>query len=194
MRKMNRKVLSVLLVLVMITGLIPAQVAFAAPTTHTVTYQVLYGTWDNGETANITETVEDGGTPAHVPTGMKPNANSYGGSWNTDPAGAVITEDTTFTYAFTRKRAVTTLISYDVTNSTEEQGGDVVFSGVSELRGTRIQYEYWVGDTLEPLALPDSGYSFKEWRVGTSDGEVMGSTPKLSYKVVEGGQTLYALL
>ena len=47
----------------------------------------------------------DGLSPAHVPTGMTASDGYTGGSWNTNPANATITADTTFTYTFTDSAA-----------------------------------------------------------------------------------------
>ena len=71
--------------------------------TYTVTYKVVNGTWEDGTTAEKTETVEHGNKPAGVPTGMKPSTGFEGGAWNTDPASATITEAAEFTYTFTEK-------------------------------------------------------------------------------------------
>ena len=84
-------------------------------TNHTVTYKVANGTWGDGTTADKTETVADGSSPAHVPTGMTASDGYTGGSWNTNPANATITADTTFTYTFTDPAAATTSFDIPVT-------------------------------------------------------------------------------
>ena len=68
--------------------------------TYTVTYKVINGTWDGSSTADKTESVASGASPASVPTGMKANSGYTGGSWDTDPSTATISADTTFTYTF----------------------------------------------------------------------------------------------
>jgi len=68
--------------------------------TYEVTYSVVNGTWEDGTTDPITEDVEEGSSPSNVPTGMIAASGYTGGSWDTDPASATITEDTTFTYTF----------------------------------------------------------------------------------------------
>ena len=65
-----------------------------------VTYSVVNGTWSDGTTADKTETVQSGSSPASVPSGMIAGSGFTGGSWDTDPASATITGDTTFTYTF----------------------------------------------------------------------------------------------
>ena len=67
---------------------------------HTVTYRVVNGTWADGTAEDKTESVEDGGRPAGVPEGMIASSGFAGGAWDSDPAGAAITGDTTFTYTF----------------------------------------------------------------------------------------------
>ena len=72
----------------------------AAPAVHTVTYKVVNGAWADGTTEDRTEEMEDGFSPAAVPTGMQPASGFAGGAWDADPAGAVITGETTFTFTF----------------------------------------------------------------------------------------------
>ena len=68
-----------------------------------------------------------------------------------------------------------TVIAYDVTNAAQQQGGETAISGVSELRGKKISWNSPVPDSLSFCAWPDSGYTFKEWRVGSVDGSVLGT-------------------
>ena len=77
------------------------------PPGYEVTYKVVGGTWSDGGTADITETVQSGSKPAGVPTGMKASEGYTGGAWDTDPADTTITGPTTFTYTFTEKQAAT---------------------------------------------------------------------------------------
>ena len=70
---------------------------------HTVTYEVVNGTWSNDETDPIEEVVVEGEKPSEVPTGMKPSEGYEGGSWSPDPTTTSITGDTKFTYTFTKK-------------------------------------------------------------------------------------------
>ena len=73
---------------------------YATAQTYTVTYSVVNGTWSDRTTANITESVQSGSTPASVPSGMIAGSGFTGGSWDTDPASATITGNITFTYTF----------------------------------------------------------------------------------------------
>ena len=74
---------------------------------YTVTYSVVNGTWANGSAEVQTERVEEGETPAAIPAGMKPNTGYADGAWDTDPTGAVISSNTTFTYTFKEVYTVT---------------------------------------------------------------------------------------
>ena len=74
---------------------------------YTVTYKVVNGTWDGSSTADKTESVESGASPASVPAGMKADSGYTGGSWDKNPSEATITENTTFTYTFNAKTAAT---------------------------------------------------------------------------------------
>ena len=68
--------------------------------TYTVTYKVVNGTWADGTTADKTETVAHGASPASVPTGMIAGSGYTSGIWVPDPSTAVITEAATFVYEF----------------------------------------------------------------------------------------------
>ena len=87
-----------------------------ASTTYTVTYKVVNGTWADGSTIDQTDTVTSGGSPANVPSGMKANTGYTSGSWDTDPSGATISADTTFTYTF--EAIPTYTVTYKVVNGT----------------------------------------------------------------------------
>ena len=88
--------------------------------TYTVTYKVINGTWDGSSTADKTESVASGASPASVPAGMKADSGYTGGAWDTDPASAVITGAKTFTYTFT---AIPTYeVTYKVVGGTWSDG------------------------------------------------------------------------
>ena len=71
--------------------------------------------------------------------------------------------------------AQVTVIAYDISNSLEAQGGEVAIYGVSEVRGSRITCTRPVPDTTAFFAFPAAGYSFKEWRIDSLDGEILGT-------------------
>ncbi|MBO4378642.1 MAG: Ig-like domain repeat protein, partial [Clostridia bacterium] len=83
---------------------------------YTVTYKVVNGTWSDGTTADKSETVRSGSSPANVPANMKPATGFTGGSWDKNPAGATITGNTTFTYTFVAIPTYT--VTYKVVNGT----------------------------------------------------------------------------
>lgn len=82
----------------------------ASNTEYTVTYVVENGTWSDGTTGAITETVLEGNAPSNIPVGMIPNAGYEGGAWNVDPSTSIIRENTTFTYSFVEIQFTVTYI------------------------------------------------------------------------------------
>ena len=82
--------------------------------TYTVTYKVANGSWSDGSTDDMTETVTSGKSPAAVPSGMKAAEGYAGGSWNADPAAAKITGNTTFTYTFEELKKY--VVTFEVEN------------------------------------------------------------------------------
>ena len=72
------------------------------PATYKVTYRIVNGMWSDDSTEDKTETVQSGSKPAGVPYGMKASEGYTGGAWDRNPADAVITGETTFTYTFTK--------------------------------------------------------------------------------------------
>ncbi len=94
--------------------------AGAIATNYTVTYSVVNGTWSDGTTTDKTETVASGASPASRPSGMIASSGYTGGAWDTDPSGATITGDTTYTYTFTAVPTYT--VTYKVVNGTWSDG------------------------------------------------------------------------
>ena len=90
-----------------------AKVTITALPTYEVIYKVVNGTWSDDSTTDKKETVQSGSKPASVPTGMKAASGYTGGAWDTDPAGATITEATTFTYTFTAIPIYTVTVTND---------------------------------------------------------------------------------
>ena len=96
-------------------------------TKHTVTYNVVNGTWADGTTTPKTEEVEDGQSPTQIPTGMIASEGFEGGSWNPNPTGATITDTASFTYTFTAKQnppqpITKHTVTYNVVNGTWADG------------------------------------------------------------------------
>ena len=73
----------------------------SAAVTHTVTYHVLNGKWNDDSTDDLTETVANGQYPREIPhVGSKPNSGYKAGSWDTNPSTATITGNSNFTYTY----------------------------------------------------------------------------------------------
>jgi len=88
---------------------------YPAAVTHTVTYHVVNGKWNDNSTADLTETVVNGRHPADIPpVGSKPNVGYKAGRWNTNPSTATITGNRTFTYTY----------AYDTTSSSSNKSDD----------------------------------------------------------------------
>ena len=116
----------------------------------TVTYKVVGGTWEDGTTAPQTESVFGGLPPASVPTGMVASPGHAGGAWDTDPAGAIITEDTTFTYTF---EAIPYTVKFVNDDGTVLQSSEMTY-------GTTPKY---TGKTPTKASTADYRFTFKGW-------------------------------
>jgi len=119
------------------------------PSSYTVTYKIVNGTWSDDSTEDKTENVESGNKPANVPTGMKASEGYTGGAWDVDPAGEDITEAVTFTYTFTAKQ--------EVTVTTEPTANALTYSGsaqplvtAGEATGGEMQYALGKDATTAP--------------------------------------------
>ena len=137
------------------------------PPTFTVTYRVVDGAWADGSAEDITETVVRGASPAGIPSGMVAAAGYTGGAWDSNPAGAVITEDATFTYAFQR-------ITYPISDDRAAQAYfyDGSFNQVfPEAAAEGTELSLWVREG----ARPREGYYFTDWYTVKVDGEVWAS-------------------
>ena len=131
---------------------------------YTVTYKVAGGTWADGSTEDKTETIASGASPVNVPTGMIAGSGYMGGAWDTEPASATITGDTTFTYTF---EAIQT---YTITDDGIAQAYyyndsfEQVFPGAAA-KGTALSL--WIRENARPQA----GYYFTgEFSVSVADG------------------------
>ena len=145
----------------------PADITVTIPS-FTVTYKVTGGTWADGLTADKTETVDFGYSPATVPTGMLAASGYTGGAWDTDPSTATITEDATFTYSFTIDPDGTTVTvdpdpdPADITVTLQEY---TVVLSASPSAGGRVTGAgtYSDGDTVTVSAVAYGGYRFDHW-------------------------------
>ena len=138
---------------------------------YTVTYKVVNGTWADGTTADKTETVADGATPAAVPTGMIAASGFAGGAWDTDPGTVTISADRTFTYSFEAITPVTHTVTF------KSNGVTIGLQTVND------------GDTATKPANPKrSGFHFGGW---FTNAACTGSAYNFSTPVT-GDITLYA--
>ena len=102
-----------------VTGPITLTYTFKAAPKHSVTYRIVNGTWADGSTDDITETVEDGKCPASVPVGMNPLSDRFAdGSWDIYPADEPVLSTVTYTFTYKPIRTVT----YKVVNGTWADG------------------------------------------------------------------------
>ena len=175
--------------------------------THTVTFKVQKGSWDDGTTEDKTATVsgyEDEVLKLaadQIPeVGKKPDENCKAGAWDVVPdTEKEITDDITCTYSYVDKDAVTATVTFKVVDGSWNDGTTldktVTFSG----------YE---GDvfTLAADQIPEAGANpadtFKEgsWdKVPEADTEIIGNVTytysyakkdtisyKATFKVVNG--------
>ena len=160
---------------------------FTALPTYQVTYRVVNGTWSDDTTADKTETVQSGSTPASVPTGLKAASGYTGGAWDTNPAEATITGATTFTYTFTA--LPTYQVTYRVVNGTWSDD-------------TTADKTETVQSGSKPASVPTvmkaaSGYTGGAWDTDPTDATITGATTftytftalpsyQVTYKVVNG--------
>ncbi|MBQ3287411.1 MAG: S-layer homology domain-containing protein [Firmicutes bacterium] len=163
----------------------------AAPATYTVTYKVVNGTWSDGTKDEITETVAEGEKPANVPTGMKAASGYSDGKWDTDPDSAAISEDTTFTYTFTKKSSGgssggsgsggnSSSAAKEEVNVADSENGDVSVDPEEAKKG----------QTVTVTAEPDPGYEVDEVKVTDEDGKEVPVTDNgdgtYSFKMPDG--------
>ena len=152
-------------------------------TNYTVTYKVVNGTWDDTSTADKTETVASGGSPASVPTGMKANSGYTGGLWDTDPSTATISADTTFTYTFTEQQSISQTVTFKVVNGSWDDG--TTADKIVTLTGNE-------GDTLKLTTeqiptvgtKPNNGYKAGSWDVTPSTDTAISSNKTYTYTYV----------
>ena len=119
---------------------------------HKVTFKVENGSWNDGKTENVEVTLSgyEGDTlklsADQIPAvGNKPNDTFKTGSWDTAPnAETEITADTTYTYTYAEKEAVSHKVTFKVENGSwnEGEGGAATANKIVTLTG----YE---GDTLK---------------------------------------------
>ncbi len=127
-------------------------------TTHTVTYHVVNGKWNDDTTGDKSETTEDNGHLFQIPAvGNKPSSGFKAGSWSpsTPTDETVITDDTTFTYTYAQDEPTPPSPTvYNVTVTTDGHG-EAYANKRSGVSGTKVLIK----------EVPDDGYRFKQWEV-----------------------------
>ena len=132
----------------------------------TVTFKVVNGSWDDGTTSDKTVTLTgyEGDTlnlaTADIPAvGSKPGDTYKTGSWDVIPSvDTAITEDTTYTYTYAKKDAISKTVTFKVVNGSWNDGT------TADKTVTLTGYE---GDTLN---------------LATADIPAVGSKPGDTYK------------
>ncbi|MCR4866565.1 MAG: hypothetical protein K5921_06550 [Lachnospiraceae bacterium] len=127
-------------------------------TTHTVTYKVLNGKWNDGTTADKEEQVIDQGNLMNIPdVGSNPSSGYKAGSWS-QPApnsDAKITENVIYTYTYAQDEPTPpSPIVYNVTVTTDGHG-EAYANHRSGVTGTRVMLK----------EVSDDKYGFKQWEV-----------------------------
>ena len=110
-----------------------------------VTYRVVNGTWEDGTAADRVENVPGGLSPASVPTGMAASPGYTGGAWDANPAGAIITKDTTFTYTFEAIPYTVKFVNDDGTvlqSSEMTEGATPKYTGKTPTKASTADYRF----------------------------------------------------
>ncbi len=136
------------------------------PISATVTFKVVNGAWNTGETTDKSFTLS--GTSANPPkltlaqipsVGGSPNEGYKAGSWDVAPTvGTEITEDTTFTYTYAEKKFISRTVTFKVKNGA------------------------WDDGTTADKTVTLSGYDDKELNLTTSQIPAVGNKPNTDFK------------
>ena len=137
-----------------------------ASISHTVTFKVVDGSWNDGTTDDITVTLSgyedetlklaDGQIPE---VGAIPGENKKAGSWDTVPdTETAITDDVTYTYSYIGKDAKSVDVTFKVVNGT------------------------WNDGTSEDKTVTLSGYEGDALKLVTGDIPSVGDYPATNYK------------
>lgn len=156
---------------------------------YTVTYRIINGTWSDGTTEDITETVPEGTAPANIPEGMLPGEGYSVGAWDVDPYGAAINAATTYTYTF----KIPSVEPYI------DENGAYILGTVEhfEIDGKNyaVNDDGTVGEELDDVSL--SYFEFREYHVvGYQIVKYTGPTEDLTELVIPktfNGRPIFAL-
>ena len=167
--------------------------AFTLMTTagRTVTFRVVNGGWDTGTDGD--KTVELSGyadelhlSEADIPAvGNKPSSGYKAGSWDVSPDTArLITEDTTYTYSYAEKQAISYTVTFKVVNGAWEDGTST--EKVVTLAGVEGDALKLAADQIPAVGdKPADGYQAGEWDVVPSTNTVINQNRTYTYTYLE---------
>ena len=125
-----------------------------------VTYSIVNGTWADGTTADKTEIVDCGMSPAAIPSGMIASNGFANGSWNTDPASVILNGDTTFTYKFEAIPVYT--VTFNANGHGTAPNEIMLYSGKKAVRPAMDNVEGWTFDGWYTDAECKTAYDFSK--------------------------------
>ncbi len=140
--------------------------------TSKVTFSVVNGTWADGTSGDITQSVvlTDGkGTlkPEQIPQNMRPNDGFYNGAWLASPSTEenAVEGEITYTYVFERKPSATAPTSYPKAKITFRVVNGVWPSGGTEITVyvTLIGGKGFLNQEDIPAALANPGFCEGSW-------------------------------
>ena len=109
-----------------------------------ITYSVVNGTWADGTSADKTEIVDLDKSLAAIPSGMIASEGFANGSWDTDPATAILNGDTTFTYKFEPIPVYTVTFNANGHGTAPDQ--IMIYSGKKVVRPAMDNEDGWTFD------------------------------------------------
>ena len=136
------------------------------PVSHLVTFKVVNGSWDDGTTADKTVTLNGIAADtlklaaSQIPAvGTKPAANYKAGEWGVVPdTETAITGNTTYTYTYAQKNAISGTVTFKVVNG------------------------YWDDMSNADKTVTLSGYEGDTLKLTAGDIPVVGNNPAVNFK------------
>lgn len=169
------------------------------PPTHTVTYKVVHGKWDDGSTGEKSETVADGGTLAAIPAvGNNPDSHYQRGSWtpSTPTATTAITEDKEYTYTYSEVGKIEYNVTFKVKKGSWDEGGKADKTvKLSKYEDEDRALVLAAGDIPVVGHNPDEGYTAGEWDIvpNTETHITSDKTYTYTYSGSGPGPTVYSV-
>lgn len=135
-----------------------------------VTYRISNGKWEDGTTANKTETVLEGDLPVDIPENMIPDSGYTIGSWSPDPYTTPVRSNMAFDYIFRKPYYE---ILYKVVNGKWANGTTAPIKERVDVGGTPRN----IPTGMTPIA----GYTGGAWDINP-EGVVINDDVTFSYK------------